>query len=250
MKDALHTGVETFSPLYVEVKRLITQALIEAEWQAGDALPSETKLAQRYRVSVGTIRRAVDELATEQILVRQQGRGTFVATHSPKRLLYHFFHIVRDDGVKELPEIETLSFERARADVEAARRLNLLPGERVLNIRLRLRLSGQPIVIDEMVLSQARFPDLTERVFGEREATIYSLYQTRYGINIVRAAERLRAVLADRTVAKLLGVAAGAPLLEINRTAMTYHNTPVELRRSLVNTAQHEYRSDLGKGVA
>jgi GntR family transcriptional regulator len=250
MNDALHSGIETYSPLYVEVKRLLTQALIEAEWQAGAVLPSETRLAQRYHVSIGTIRRAVDELVAEQILVRRQGRGTFVATHSPGRLLFHFFHIVRDDGVKELPEIETLSFERERAEANVARRLNLLPGERVLRIGLRLHLSGKPIVVDEVVLSQARFPDLTERVFRERDATIYSLYQTRYGINVVRAAERLRAVLAERATAKLLGIAAGVPLLEINRTAMSYHNTPVELRRSLVNTAHHEYRSNLGKDAA
>ena len=98
------------------------------------------------------------------------------------------------------------------------------------------------------MLSQARFPDLTERIFRERDATIYALYQTRYGINIVRAAERLRATVAERASAKLLKIRPGAPLLEINRTAMTYHNTPVELRKSLVNTAEHEYWSDFGKG--
>jgi GntR family transcriptional regulator len=248
MNSALRTGVETFAPLYIEVKRLITQGLIEAEWEPGAALPSETRLAQRYHVSIGTIRRAVDELVAEQILVRQQGRGTFVATHDPKRLLFHFFHIVRSDGVKQLPETETLAFERDRADTSIARRLNLLPGERVIRIRNLLRLAGEPILLDEIVLSQARFPDLTEKIFRERDATVYALYQTRYGINIVRAAERLRATIAERASAKLLRVPPGAPLLEINRTAMTYHNTPVELRKSLVNTAEHDYWSDFGKG--
>ena len=63
----------------------------------------------------------------------------------------------------------------------------------------------------------------------------------------MRSAERLSAALADRSSAKLLGIAAGAPLLRIKRTALTYHNVPVELRVSLVNTAGHEYFSDLGK---
>ncbi|MBI2317645.1 MAG: GntR family transcriptional regulator [Betaproteobacteria bacterium] len=247
MNDALRAGVETFAPLYIEVKRLITQGLIEGEWQAGAALPSETRLAQRYHVSIGTIRRAVDELVAEQILVRQQGRGTFVATHDPKRLLFHFFHVVRNDGVKEMPEPEMLAFERDRADTAVARRLNLLPGERVFRIRNLVRLAGEPMILDELVLSQARFPDLTEKIFREREATVYALYQTRYGINVVRAAERLRATAAERASAKLLNVRPGAPLLEIHRTAMTYHNTPVELRTSLVNTAAHEYWSDFGK---
>ena len=148
MNSALRTGVETFAPLYVEVKRLITQGLIEAEWEPGAALPSETRLAQRYHVSIGTIRRAVDELVAEQILVRQQGRGTFVPTHDPKRLLFHFFHIVRTDGVKHLPETETLAFERDRADTTIARRLNLLPGERVIRLRNLLRLAGEPTILE------------------------------------------------------------------------------------------------------
>ena len=245
--NALRTGVETFAPLYVEVKRLVTQGMIEGEWQPGDALPSETRLAQRYRVSIGTIRRAVDELVAEQILVRQQGRGTFVARHDPKRLLFHFFHIVKNDGTKALPQTELLSFEHDRADPGVAKRLNLLPGERVIRIRNLLRLVGEPILVDEILLSQAKFPDLTETIFREREATIYALYQTRYGINIVRTAERLRSTAADRASAQLLKVNVGDPLLEINRTAMTWHNTPIELRQSLVNTLEYEYWNELGK---
>jgi len=84
-------------------------------------------------------------------------------------------------------------------------------------------------------------------VFRERDSTFYQLYQERYGINVVRSAERLSAALADRPSAKLLGIPAGSPLLRIKRTALTYHNVPVELRTSLVNTAEHEYFSDLGK---
>jgi len=110
-----------------------------------------------------------------------------------------------------------------------------------------LRLRGAPVVLDGITLPAERFPRLSEKMFRERDSTIYQLYQERYGINVVRSAERLSAALADRPSAKLLGVAAGAPLLRIRRTALTYHNVPVELRTSLVNTAEHEYFSDLGK---
>jgi GntR family transcriptional regulator len=103
------------------------------------------------------------------------------------------------------------------------------------------------VVLDDITLAAERFPGLNEKVFRERDSTIYQLYQERYGINVVRSAERLSAALADRPSAKLLGVLAGSPLLRIKRTALTYHNVPVELRTSLVNTAEHEYFSDLGK---
>ena len=247
MNDLFAAGTQVFAPLYKEVRNLLTQGLAQGEWKPGEALPSESKLAQRFHVSIGTIRHAIDELVAEQILVRHQGRGTFVATHTPKRMLYRFFHIVGEDGVKESPVSEMVSFTRDRADEEEAKRLNLLPGERVIRIVNLQRLGATPVAVDHMVLSHGRFPDLTEKILRERDDTNYSLYQTRYGINVVRARERLRATACDQDTAKLLGLKLGAPVLEINRTAMSYHNTPVELRRSLVNTAAHEYWSDLGK---
>jgi len=250
MVASLAAGTQTFAPLYKEVKRLLTHSLQQAEWQPGAALPSETRLAERFRVSIGTIRKAVDELVAEQVLVRQQGRGTFVATHNPSRLLFQFLRIVREDGEKQLPEPDLLAFEKGRAESHEARLLAIEPGDRVIRIRNLLRLAGEPIVLDDIVLAQARFPDLTEKVFRGRGSTIYSLYQTRYGINIVRASERLRAAAADRAAARILKLAPGAPVLEINRVAMTYHDAPVELRRSRVNTTHHEYAAQLGKGYA
>lgn len=247
MTAPLAAGTPTAAPLYREVKRLLTASLQAHEWEPGAALPAEPQLARRFHVSIGTLRKAVDELVAEQVLVRQQGRGTFVATHGPSRLMFQFFRIVGENGERELPEPELLSFERGRAEGHEAAALRIQPGERVLRVRNLLRLGGVPIVLDDIVLAQALFPDLGERAFRGRESTIYSLYQTRYGINVVRASERLRATVADRVGARILAVPPGAPLLEIHRLAMTYHDAPVELRRSRVNTAHHAYSSELGK---
>lgn len=247
MGESPGTGMGGELPLYKEVKGLLTQSLAEGEWPPGVALPSETRLSERFGVSIGTVRKAVDELVAERVLVRQQGRGTFVASHNARRTLFHFFHIVPAGGGKEQPQTELLSFERAKADADGAARLDITAGAPVFHIRNLLHLAGKPVVLDEITLPAARFPGLSEKVFRERDSTIYQLYQERYGINVVRSAERLSATLADRPSAKLLGVPAGSPLLCIKRTALTYHNVPVELRVSLVNTAEHEYFSDLGK---
>ena len=250
MAAPLAAGTPTAAPLYKEVKRLLTAGLQAREWQPGEALPSETRLAQRFDVSIGTLRKAVDALVAEQVLVRQQGRGTFVATHGPSRLMFQFFRIVRADGEKQLPEPELLGFERDRAAAHEAAALRIQPGDRVLRVRNLLRLGGEPVVLDDIVLAQRLFPDLGERAFRERDSTIYNLYQTRYGINVVHASERLQATAADRASARILKLEPGAPLLEIHRVAMTYHSSPVELRRSLVNTRHHAYSSELGKGHA
>ena len=234
-------------PLYREVKRLLTLRIAAHEWPPGTPLPSEGKLGGMFQVSIGTIRKAIDELVAERIVVRQQGRGTFVATHNPSRLLFHFFHIVPRRGERQLPKTRTLAFRRSRADAREAEKLQLAPGEPVYRVRNLLVLANRPVVLDDLVLPQRLFPDLTEKIFTGRDNTIYHLYQTRYGVNVLRTSERLRATLAEREAAKLLGLKKGAPLLEINRVALTYHSAPVELRRSLVDTSEHEYFSDLGK---
>lgn len=239
--------VGSLAPLYRDVKRLLVQSIAAGEWPPGVALPSEARLAERFNVSIGTLRKAIDELVAERMVVRQQGRGTFVATHGQSRLLFHFFHIVPRGGEKQYPKTRTLSFRRGRAEPGEAPKLGLVPGDPVLRIRNLLMLQSEPVILDDLVLPQRLFPDLTEKVFTSRDNTIYHLYQTRYGINVLRTSERLSATLADAQLAGVLGVKKGAPLLQINRTALSYHDIAVELRRSLVNTEKHEYFSDLGK---
>ena len=245
MNQVLDRGVA--APLYKEVKRLLTHSLAQGEWGAGEALPSETQLAKRFGVSIGTLRKAIDELVAEGAVVRRQGRGTFIASHGATRLMFHFFHIVPHDGEKQYPRTATLAFRRGRAAPAEAAKLGIAAGDPVLRIRNLLSLAGKPVILDELVLPQRLFPDLSEKILTTRDNTIYHLYQTRYGVHVLRTGERLRATAADAEAAKLLGVKKGAPLLEIKRVAYTYHDAPVELRRSLVNTAGHEYFSDLGK---
>lgn len=245
MDQALEFG--TTSPLYKGIKRLLTEELATGVRRAGEVLPSESKLALRFGVSIGTVRRAIDELVAERIVVRRQGRGTFVASHDTRGQLFHFFHIVPQTGERRYPQTELLAFVRGRATSREATQLRIAPGEPVFRIRNLLRLEGRAVMLDDLVLARARFPDLTARIFSGRRNTIYHLYQTRYGINVLRTSERLRATLASTEVARVLGVARGSPLLEINRVALTYHDEPVEMRRSLVDTGQHEYFSDLSK---
>lgn len=247
MPHTLAGGNLTFNPLYKEVKIRITRRLIAGEWKPGTAIPSESRLAEHFNVSVGTIRKAIDELVAEKILVRQQGRGTFVATHTEDRQLYYFFHIVGKDGSKEPPAHELLSFQKGKADRAAAMRLNVSRGERVFRIHNLLKLAGKPAVLDEIMIPAARFPDLTEAIFSARAGTIYGLYQARYGINVVRISERLSAAHPDAQTAGVLGIRVSTPVLVIKRVAYTYHDTPVELRTSWVNTERHEYLSDLWK---
>lgn len=229
-------------PLYRGVKAALLLAIERRDCAPGDALPSESELASAFGVSIGTVRRAVDELAAEHIVARRQGRGTFVAVHDSARFLFRFFHVERSDGLREAPQVELLSFERSRAgDDEAAAALSLKPGDAVLRIENRLTLQGRPVIHDRLTLPARLFKELTEKRFRDRPSTIYHLYQTMFGITVTRAHERARAVAVDRAAARVLGLAIGAPAIEVRRTALTFGDKPVEWRLSTINTVQHEY---------
>src|SRR5206468_5094674 len=88
----------TFSPLYQQIKALITQSLQSGEWKPGELIPSEVELAARYKVSQGTVRKAIDEMSAENLVVRRQGKGTFVATHHEARAQFRFLRLVPDSG--------------------------------------------------------------------------------------------------------------------------------------------------------
>ena len=234
-------------PLYEEVRARLIEGIAAGRWGPGEAIPSESALAAAFGVAIGTIRKAVDSLVAEQALVRRQGRGTFVTTHDGGRLMFHFFHIVERGGGKTYPQVRTVEFRRGRADAHEARALAIAPDDKVVRIRNVLSLGGEPAIVDDITLPAALFPGLSEKIFLARDNTIYHLYQSRYGINVLRTDERLRAVLAPREVAALLGVAPAAPLLEIRRVALTFRDRPVELRLSRVDTARHDYHNTLGK---
>jgi GntR family transcriptional regulator len=235
--------------LYEQVRTRLIEGISAGEWRAGEAIPTEGALAKSFGVAIGTVRKAVDSLVAQQVLVRRQGKGTFVSAHDGRRLMFHFFHIVPRAGAKTYPEVRTLSFTRARADAGEAAALAIAPAEKVIRIRNLLSLAGEPVILDDITLAAEPFPGLTEKMFLARDNTIYHLYQSRFGINVLRTDERLRSVLASREVAQQLGVTTGAPLLEIRRVALTFRDRPVELRLSRVNTARHDYHNTLGKEV-
>ena len=146
-------------PLYMQIKDLLVARVTKGEWAPGDIIPSEMQLAQQLNVSQGTVRKAITELVENNVLVRRQGRGTFVATHDGDRALFHFFHIVNDSGTKILPECKTLSCRRKRASRQEASKLNLSSGAQVVCIERIRNLDNQPTIIETIILPTELFGD-------------------------------------------------------------------------------------------
>ena len=234
-------------PRYRQLKQAIAGLLRDGKWKHGQAIPSEPQLAARFAVSIGTVRKAIDGLVDEGILVREQGRGTFVRSHTRDTMLEAFFNFVDARGVKELPQVELLSFRRGRCDPASAARLGIRPGSAVLRIRDVLRLRGVPTLLDDIRMPAALVPGLTAQQMSERHWTIYALLQSRYGLTVVRVEETLEAVRADAEAARHLQVAPGTPLLRIARTAFAYGGRAVDTRVRWVRTGAWKYRSVLGR---
>jgi GntR family transcriptional regulator len=239
----------SFSPLYRQIKALILQSLEGGEWKPGAPIPSEMELAARFRVSQGTVRKAIDELAAENLVVRRQGRGTFVATHAEQQVQYRFLKLVPDggDAAAQGPAERTIvDCKRLRASAEVARALALRTGDAVLQVRRVLAYRGVPTILEDLWLPGAPFKGLTAERLRASRGPMYAMFEAEFGVRMVRAQEKIRAVLPDAEQAALLDVASGMPLLSVERIALTYHDTPMELRRGLYRTDTHHYRNELG----
>jgi len=232
------------APLYRQVREILLQRIARGDWQPGALVPAEPKLGLELGVSPGTVRKALDELAAENLVVRQQGRGTFVAAQTPDSALFHFFRLIDREGRRVTPSSRELGREHGPASPQERQRLALRGRARVTRVR-RLRQAGEGAIIERIVVPSALFADLHEHP-GELPNTLYDLYQRRYGKTVRRASETLQAVaLDDAEEARLLGLRRGAPVLMIDRIAYSFDDLPIEWRRSLVDTRRLRYLNEL-----
>ena len=241
-------AVPAFSPLYQQIKGLILQSLQGGEWKPGEVIPSEMDLAARYRVSQGTVRKAIDELAAENLLVRRQGKGTFVATHAEQQVQYRFLRLMPDPGHEDLPaqaERRIIDCKRTRASADIARLLGLRAGDAVVLVKRVLLFAQIPAILEDIWLPGAAFKGLSLERLQDWRGPMYAMFESEFGVRMVRAEEQVRAVLPDPAQCELLGLSASCPLLSVERVAYTYNDAPMEVRRGLYRTDRHHYFNTL-----
>ena len=236
----------SFAPLYLQIKALLEADLDAREWRPGEPIPSEIELARRFGVSQGTVRKAIDALASDNLVVRRQGKGTFVATHTEERSsLFRFLRIRRNDGAEVQPVSRLLDVKRAKAGADVARVLAIRQADSVLLLRRVLEYDGEPVVLDEITLPAALFRGLTKARYDAYRGSMYGFFETEFGVRMLKAQEKIRAVAADAPTARILGLDPGAPLLAVDRVTLTYGDRPVEVRRGLCATRTYHYLNEL-----
>ena len=234
-----------FQPLYLQVKALILERMAKNQFKPGDLLPSEPRLAELFGVSQGTVRKALDEITAQNLLVRQQGKGTYVATHTVDRALFHFFHIADDNGHRTLPDSTVVSFGKDHADAPERCKLRLAHNEQVIRIVRVRTLNDDPVIFEQISLPAKHFGDIENHAPADLPNTLYRYYETHFDLAVISAIEQLKAVAAGTDDARHLQVKPGHPLLEIDRIAIGHENIPLEWRLSRCNTEHHHYLNNL-----
>ncbi|GAA5088313.1 MAG: GntR family transcriptional regulator [Alcaligenaceae bacterium] len=234
-----------YSPLYQQIKALLLKSLDQGEWKPGEAIPSELDLAARFQVSQGTVRKAIDELAAENLLIRRQGKGTFVSTHNEAKVRYRFLRLTPDDGHQPTTRSEIIGCYRVKAPAKIAALLALRPVDTVINIQRVLSFDDKPTILDNIWLPAQVFKGMTTEAVMQNREPLYAWFEGQFGVSMLRADESIRAVAATEESAQRLQVSVGSPLLQVERVAYTYGERPMEVRQGLYITSHFHYRNSL-----
>ena len=150
-----------------------------------------------------------------------------------------------DAGEPHQANNRIIEVRRQRAPAEVARLLEIKSADAVIFIRRVQSFDGAPTILEELWLPGAIFKGLTAERLIEYKGPMYGLFETEFGTRMIRASEKIRAVLSNASTAELLQVPAGTPLLSVERVSFTYGDRPVEVRRGLYRTDSHHYQNNL-----
>jgi GntR family transcriptional regulator len=243
------SNLPTFSPLYKQIKNLLLKQLDAGVWKAGEVLPSEIELAAQMAVSQGTVRKAIDELVAEHLLLRRQGKGTYVASHSAAGVQYRFLRLRPNVGERQPAESQILSCKLLAAPAFVLAAFELDTKDKAFQIERTLSFgdasSKTPVVFETIWLRAELFKGLTAERMSNYKGAMYALFESEFGVRMIRADERVRAVSASPKLATALGLAENNPLLQATRTSYSYKQQAVELRQAWYVTDEFYYWSEL-----
>jgi GntR family transcriptional regulator len=231
-----------FHPLYLQIKELLIQRVLQGDWKPGELLPSEFKLAAEFKVSQGTVRKALDELAAEKAVIRMQGKGTFVAARNTRHTPLHFFRIILDSGEQWVAHnTRLLELQEDTPTEEEAKNLVLGADSRVLRIERLRYFADKPMIREVVSLAAARFPNFAAVYKQAQKSNLYALLEKDYGVLVVRANEKLRARAATAHESEILELAPHTAVLDIERLSYAIDGSPIEFRHMICETSRQYY---------
>lgn len=232
-------------PLYQRLRDQLAQQIANNRWRPGEAIPTEAVLSAEYCLSTGTVRKAIDMLVNDNILERQQGRGTFIRRPQFQSSLFRFFRFQTAAGERQVPESRILSIEPMTAPSAVAQALSLAPESPVIRLmRVRL-LDAQPVLAEEIWLPRIQFQALLDLDLDQQGPLLYPIYEEFCGQVIAYAEETLTADLVSEVHARLLQIPVNSPVVVIERLARNYAGQPLEWRRSRGHASHFRYSVEI-----
>ncbi len=228
-------------PLYDQLVDILRDK-IEAEMEPGDLLPSERELSEHYGLSRTTVRLALKELETLGLITRRHGKGTFVSDLTSKAMdlttNYSFTEQMREAG--RVPKTVDLEFQTLDATKTVADRMGLHLGDKVLFMK-RLRLAdGVPMMVERTYVPAGQFLGLTAEALAGK--SLYAIFENDFHETIRVAEEEFFASVARKNDADVLGIAEGAPVLQLTRVTYNDKNTVIEFTHSVARADQFKYK--------
>ena len=214
-------------PLYLQVCELLTQRIAGGVWQPNAALPNEVDLARELGVSSGTVRKALERLETDRVVVRRQGRGTFVVDQAAPEAVSRFDRLRQADGNPIAWRIKLIEWNAGEPTPPEQKALQIGPGEPVVRRRRLVSTPSRPFAVEEACLAIGRLPGLGADEVGDWCVTAVA---QRHGVHVARASEEVRPVAASQETAQLLAIAPGTALLRLDRVIWSMDHAPIEWR--------------------
>lgn len=238
------TAVGKFStrPLYLQVKDMLIQRIVAGAWKPGAAIPNEIELSRELGISVGTVRKALDEMEHERLISRRQGRGTFVIDQSSNEHAVRFSNVRDPDGIRIAGDIDSCTVVAATANDVEAHHLQLRKGEPIFRVHRVRTHNNVPLMVEESTMPQSRFPSLAQDTDVPPSIVVVA---HRYGVLLGRAEEKVGVAAAKGGIAKLLRVENGTPLLTLDSVVYAIDGYPVEWRLAHCHLRDSHYRAEL-----
>jgi GntR family transcriptional regulator len=216
-------------PLYRQLRDALADRIATGEWRAGQALPSEQDLAREFEVSAGTLRKGLNLLERDRLIFRRRGKGTFVNNPSGPAELARFTNLRASNGDRVLGQLSSVEIEHRAPSESEKTLLRLAPDAHVCALR-RLRLHrGAPLLIEDVLLSNALFSDVTD---AEWRSCWLTDIAPRHGVLLGNATEKLTPAGASAGAAQTLKIPQGSIVFVLERLITTLDGRPAQWRRA------------------
>lgn len=231
-------------PLYQKVEEFIKNQINSGELTPGDLILSEPRLSKQLDVSIGTVKKALDNLVWQGLLYRHQGKGTFVSRIDFNNSLFRFFSYADEKGQEVRIRKFTTKRWIGKGPKKICKTLGVKEGTELIFLERIGHINHQPTFFENSWWIASMVPDL------EKEKThipdlFYALIVDHYKIPIIRAEETLTAEACDVETAEKLNVEKDSPIVVLNRSTYTVEDKIVEVRTTKGRADQFSYKREI-----